>query len=102
MTDSGLVVSATVIAKESSQIGELKVHSSNHTAPAIRLIAKESSQIGELKEIFGSIPQALACVDRKREFSDRRIESRRRPVCYARSKAIAKESSQIGELKANY
>ena len=65
---------SSIIAKESSQIGELKVvHPSNKAKEHIG-IAKESSQIGELKDVFVVL-------------------------VLSRSKIIAKESSQIGELK---
>ena len=41
------------IAKESSQIGELKVRRPNLPSGIRNVIAKESSQIGELKVIMG-------------------------------------------------
>ena len=62
------------IAKESSQIGELKVFSYLIFRFSLFPIAKESSQIGELKVL-----------DRTKE----------KPL----GDYIAKESSQIGELK---
>ena len=112
------------IAKESSQIGELKAGTGERRGlnmwfyrkrefsdrrieralycedyEAGREIAKESSQIGELKGTFPISPISGILSDRKREFSDRRIESYRRGIILEGQFKIAKESSQIGELK---
>ena len=64
-----------VIAKESSQIGELKVETEKELNAITAQIAKESSQIGELKEIINQLIITVL-LNRKREFSDRRIESK--------------------------
>ena len=113
------------IAKESSQIGELKVRSLDiynsfevlyrkrefsdrrieRFIPTFRArkyyhIAKESSQIGELKGASTEVSFSVNCNYRKREFSDRRIERGSYALQpFLRGLSIAKESSQIGELK---
>ena len=64
-----------MIAKESSQIGELKGLIPSTYTFEFCTIAKESSQIGELKVIRKIIGKCAIGSNRKREFSDRRIES---------------------------
>ena len=63
------------IAKESSQIGELKGVPVLAPDTNITIIAKESSQIGELKAAPSAPHISQVAIYRKREFSDRRIES---------------------------
>ena len=66
-----------LIAKESSQTGELKELKSILVQLVGQSIAKESSQTGELKDPSMWAYPSLESMYRKREFSDRRIESER-------------------------
>ena len=90
------------IAKESSQIGELKDYEFERFM--IVVWSKNRKREFSDRRIERNPPpgKALsASLHRKREFSDRRIERNTRPRDpRGITSPIAKESSQIGELKA--